>query len=90
MATTPKIFVVSDYPNDLEPNDEGIPVYRSPDEAADAILNGWHGEHGTKYVLKVTVEVVAVATRPWEIRKEAHETGTSPEADEPTGPTDSR
>jgi len=39
--------------------------YVTPEDATDGILNGFHGETGTRYVLEVTVAVVATATRPW-------------------------
>jgi hypothetical protein len=90
---TKTIYVVSESPDRIElSGEESLSHYESAAQAGIAITNGWHGEYGRKYILAVEIRaVVAEYDRPWAlVRKEDHATGTSPEADEPTGPTDSR
>lgn len=44
-----------------------IPQYATEADAIESIKRDEHGKIGTKYVLAVTTEVVAVASRPWEL-----------------------
>ena len=63
-------YVVSDAPNRIEPVDEDTPThYQTPEEAGDGIVNGFHGEAGTRYVLKVEVVPVAIYDRAWSLAR---------------------
>jgi hypothetical protein len=59
-------YIVSDEPDRIEPVDEDPPThYSTPADAGEAIMNGFHGEAGQRYVLKVTLEPVAEYSRSW-------------------------
>jgi hypothetical protein len=63
-------YVVSTDPESLYPgatDDDTITTYRTPEQAVASITAGLHGDFGTRYVLKIELEVVATATRPWAI-----------------------
>lgn len=61
VSTDPNLIVLPD-----EWADRGqVPQYETEQDALDSIERDQHGEIGTKYVLKVTTDVVAVASRPW-------------------------
>lgn len=45
------------------------PHYRTQQDALDAIKAGEHGAFGPLYVIKADFEVVATATRGWELIK---------------------
>lgn len=63
-------FIVSDSQDRLElSGEESLSLYDTAEDAAKAITDGWHGEYGSKYILKIKVELVATATRPWAIIK---------------------
>lgn len=65
-----EIFIVSDEPDRIAPSFEGVPTtYESADAAGRAIQQDVHGEYGTRYVLKVTLEQVAEYYRPWTLRR---------------------
>jgi hypothetical protein len=64
MANT--FYIVSDEPDRIEPVDEDPPThYATPEDAGDGIMNGFHGEAGQRYVLKVTIESVVEYNRSW-------------------------
>jgi hypothetical protein len=59
-------YVVSDEPDRIEPSDESSrEPYLTAEEAREGIMNGFHGEAGQRYVLKVTLEPVAEYSRSW-------------------------
>jgi hypothetical protein len=63
-------YVVSDSETRVEPVDEETPThYNTPEEATAAILSGYHGEYGTRYVLAVDVSLVSTYDRAWELRR---------------------
>lgn len=73
MVTLKQIgYIVSESPDRIESHDYGeAPVhYDTPEKAGEAIQEGYHGEAGTRYVLAVTVSVVAVWDRPWALVRE--------------------
>ncbi len=45
--------------------DDTVSHYQTPEDAGDDILNGVHGETGTRYVLRVETSVAAVYDRGW-------------------------
>jgi hypothetical protein len=54
------------------PSGEDEPTaYESPEQAGEAITHGVHGDYGTKYVLKVSTELVAEYSRPWALIRKA-------------------
>lgn len=66
-------FIVSGSPDRIEQvgddEDSNLSQYQSAEDAGDGIKQDWHGEYGTRYVLEVTVKVVAVYERPWTLVK---------------------
>lgn len=60
-------YAVSELPDRIESStyDEGVTQYKTAEEAGDAIVGGFHGDLGTRYVLAVDVSVAAVWERPW-------------------------
>jgi len=66
-------YVVSDDPTMIEiPNDQtSVSNYTTDQAAINAIENGYHGEYGDLYVLKITTELVATAKRGWTMVRDA-------------------
>lgn len=65
-----EFYIVSSDPGHLVPPvDEIPPEYATVDEAYDAIVSGHHGEYGTRYILKINSQCVAVAQRPWALTR---------------------
>lgn len=67
-------YAVSTYQDDLVPDEEAegrVRTYDTAENAIKAIKADLHGELGTRYVLKIDLEVVATASRNWELRKDA-------------------
>jgi hypothetical protein len=64
-------YVVSSDPDRIEDPQGDAPVfYATPEDAGDGILQGWHGEAGTRYVLKVELSVEATYDRAWTLVRE--------------------
>lgn len=66
-------YIVSDSPDRIEPSGEDTPSqYATAEDAGNAIKNGYHGEYGHKYVLKVSIDSVAAEyDRPWALVRKA-------------------
>lgn len=60
-------YIVSESPDRIEPAGEDTPSqYATAEDAGEAIKQDYHGEYGTKYVLKISIDaVVAEYSRPW-------------------------
>ena len=67
MTETKRFYVVSEEPDRIEPFEDtgALTHYLAISDAGEAILNGYHGETGIRYVLRVTTQVVAEYRRPW-------------------------
>jgi hypothetical protein len=50
--------------------------YQTPEEAGDGIRSGFHGQAGTRYVLKVDLSVEATYERGWELVRKTGSDGT--------------
>jgi hypothetical protein len=65
-------YIVSADPEQLLPQggsgQTGMAHYQTPEDAGDGIRQGYHGEVGRLYILKVELTVEATATRGWELR----------------------
>jgi hypothetical protein len=67
-------YIVSTRPDMIDPTleDGGSPTnYRTAEEAGEAVLNGSHGESGTRYVLKVELSVEAMYKRSYTLIRES-------------------
>jgi len=75
METIHQTYIVSESPHRIEPVGEETPTeYVSPEAAGKAIMDGLHGEYGTRYVLRVALTPVAEYSRAWTmVRKPDHE-----------------
>lgn len=90
MESTRVFYFVSLSPDRIDLADEESPNhYQGPEDAGDGIVHGFHGETGTRYVIKAELTVVAEYSRPWTlVRKEADhdsEADQGPEEFSPTG-----
>lgn len=58
-------FFVSTSPHMVDTDDGSPPHYQTQADAEDAIKADEHGNYGTRYVIKATLETVSTASRSW-------------------------
>lgn len=64
-------YMVSTSPDRIEDDGDAPTHYQTAEDAGDGIVHGFHGEAGTRYVLKVETSIAATYDRAWTLVRKA-------------------